>query len=250
MIWRLRGAAKMSEATGADLPLISVVTPTIPGRERLLIDRCIPSVLQQNWPGPLELVIVSDENPVLRRLIGTLQQMEANFGGSSGHARRPIRFIEINDTWKKPDQGIVANGAVPWMIGSRLALGEFISFLGDDDELLPHHAFTHVQAMRAAQTMWSVSKVEFRAHGRFHSVIGDDSYVEGHLDATGIMCWKGALKVATWDPAANIAAVDWKLVNDWREGGLEGVFINDVTGIHHDGWATGSTGKPYHELLS
>ena len=228
-------------------PLVSVVTPTFPGRERPLIDRCIPSVLRQNWSGPLELVIVSDENPSLRRLIATLQQMEADFGGDPP---RTIRFVEINDTWKRPDQGIIANGAVPWMIGSRLALGEFVSFLGDDDELFPHHVSTHVRAMQAVEAMWSLSKVEFRAGNRFWSVIGDESYVEGHLDATGIMCWKGALKVATWDPTAGIAAVDWKLVNDWRMNGLPGVFIPDVTGVHHDGWLTGSTGKPYHVPLS
>lgn len=215
-------------------PLVSVVTPTFPGRERVLLDRCMPSVYGQDWPGVVEHVIVSDENPVLRRALRALDD---------GH--RPVRFVEINNTWKRPDRGIIANGAVPWMIGSRLALGEFMSFLGDDDELLPHHISTHVQAMRAAQATWSLSQVEFRAGNRFHSVIGDESYAEAHLDATGIMCWKGALTVATWDPAAGIAAVDWKLVNDWRMHGLHGAFISQVTGIHHDGWLIGMTGKPY-----
>lgn len=158
--------------------------------------------------------------------------------------KRRFRFIEINDTWKNPATKF-ANGAVPWMLGSRLALGEFISFLGDDDELLPHHVTAHVEAMRAAEAMWSVSKVEFRADGQFWNIIGDSSYALGNLDATGIMCWKGALTVATWDPAAGTPAVDWKLVDDWRKAGLPGVFVDQVTGIHHDGWLVGKTGLPY-----
>lgn len=240
-------------ASVPDEPLVSIVTPTFPGREELLLGRCMPSVRTQNWPGRIEHVIVSDENPALRKTVLGLQQFEdqryrAHGVGNPG-PRRDIRFVEINDTWKNADTK-VANGAVPWMIGSRLALGEFVSFLGDDDELLPHHVSTHVRAMQTAQAMWSLSKVEFRANGDFWNVIGDDSYVPGHLDATGIMCWKGALATATWDPAAGIAAVDWKLVDDWRLSGLPGVFIDQITGIHHDGWLTGSTGLPYHEPLS
>jgi hypothetical protein len=222
-----------------DYPLVSIVTPTFPGRERVLVDRCMASVRALDWPGPVEHVIVSDENPALRT-----QMLMWRFGADV--ARRHVRFVEINDTWKNVATR-AANGAVPWMIGSRLALGEFVSFLGDDDELLPHHVSTHVAAMREAEAMWSLSKVEFRAHGNFWNVIGDESFIEGHLDATGIMCWKGALATATWDPAAGIAAVDWKLVNDWRSAGLRGVFIDDVTGVHHDGWLTGSTGRPYHD---
>lgn len=212
-----------------DEPLVSIVTPTIPGREHLLLSRCIDSVKYQDW-GKVEHVIVSDENPLLR-------------DWAEHDAGSWIRFVEINDTWKDP-VATASHGAFPWMIGSRLALGEFVGFLGDDDELLPHHVPTHVKAIREAEAMWSLSKVEFRANGEFWNIIGDSSFNEGHLDATGIMCWKGALATATWDPRAGIAAVDWKLVHDWIMAGLRGTFIDQVTGIHHDGWLTGRTGKP------
>src|SRR5262245_20321133 len=191
------------------------------------------SVLQQDWPGSVEHVIVSDHNPDLRAMFAELQES----------INRPVRFIEINDTWRNPT-AVASHGAYPWMIGSRLALGDFVGFLGDDDELLPHHVSAHVAAMRVAGAVWSLSRVEFRANGEPWGVIGDDSYAEGRLDATGIMCWKGALAVATWDPGAGIPAVDWKMINDWRTAGLVGAFIDDVTGIHHDGWLTGRTGKP------
>lgn len=230
-------------------PLVSIVTPTFPGRERVLLERCMPSVYRQDWPS-IEFVVVSDENPKIERLAQEawrdLNDAEGRDPDSHllpGWIRR-LRVVQINDTWKN-DATKVANGAVPWLIGSWLALGEFISPLGDDDELLPLHVRTHVETMRATESTWSVSKVEFRANGEFWQVIGDASLAEGHMDATGIMCWKGALNVATWDPAAGIVAVDWKLVDDWRNAGLRGEFIDQVTGVHHDGWVSGMTGKPY-----
>lgn len=202
----------------------------------------MPSVYAQTWPN-IEFVVVSDRNPDIYRLL--YQNSAAYLAAPIGSERR-LRVVEINDTWKN-DATRRANGALPWYLGSLMALGDYISFLGDDDELLPHHVETHLQAMQETHALWSVSQVEFRAAGQHWNVIGDSSFVEGHLDATGIMCHSAALRTATWDPAAGIPAVDWKLVNDWRTAGLPGVFIDQVTGIHHDGWLTGQTGKPYNQ---
>lgn len=242
--------------TEPDSPLVSVITPTFPGREKVLLERCMPSVYAQNWPH-IEFVVVTDENPHLESM---LQKAHSTLGYqlTPAGATREVRCIQINDIWKNPaaragGRGLEvtqANGAWPWFLGSFLGLGQFLSFLGDDDELLPHHVSTHVRAMQTANAAWSLSKIEFRAANTFWNVIGDESYAEGHLDATGIMCWKDALTIANWDPWAGIAAVDWKLVNDWRSRGLQGVFVDKVTGIHHDGWLTGSTGKPYGDPLS
>jgi hypothetical protein len=57
------------------------------------------------------------------------------------------------------------------------------------------------------------------------------------------MCWRGALAVARWNPNGQ-NATDWQMVNDWRNAGLPGVFVEQVTAIHHDGWAAGRSGKP------
>lgn len=194
----------------------------------------MPSVRNQFWGGIVEHIIISDMNPELRQHFRRYHDNECT------------RFIEINDTWKNIDT-CAANGAFPWMVGSRLAFGTFVGFLGDDDELYPEHVSVHVGAMTRAGALWSLSQVEFRAGGEYWNVIGDESYIEGHLDATGIMCHRTALRHASWDPAAGIAAVDWKLVNDWRQLGVPGIFVARVTGIHHDGWLTGMTGKPYSE---
>jgi len=212
-----------------DDPLVSIVTPTFPGREKVLIDRCLVSVADQDWSA-VEHVIVSDRNPYLRRVLIN--------EGPNDH----IRFVEINESWRNPTTE-ASVGAIPWYVGSLLALGEFVGFIGDDDELLPHHVSTHVAAMQEAEAMWSVSQVEFRGNGTFWNIIGDESYELGHLDAGGIMCHKDALQVANWSANGENAA-DHRLVRDWRAAGLRGVFVPQVTAIHHDGWLVGKTGRP------
>jgi hypothetical protein len=209
-----------------DKPLVSIVTPTFPGREEVLIKRCIPSVLNQDW-GNVEHVILSDRNPNLADMLPTDTR---------------IRFAQINETWRNPITE-ASIGAVPWLVGSLMALGEFVGFLGDDDELLPEHVSEHVAAMREHQALFSVSQVEFRAYGVSQMIIGDDTFGHGHLDATGVMCHVSAFTLATWSANGQNAA-DWRLVNDWLRAGARGVHIPKVTGVHNDGWLVGATGRP------
>lgn len=213
-------------------PLVSIVTPTFPGRERELFDRCIPSVAGQEWPN-IEHVIVSDRNPELAAKL---------YGQDQAQDGYRLRFAEINESWRNPTTE-ASIGAIPWMIGTLMAMGEFIGFLGDDDELMPDHVTEHVTAMTAAAAHWSVSRIDFHVAGQPWTTIGDDSYELGHLDATGTMCHRDALRVANWTANGENAA-DYRLVRDWRRAGLVGTFIDETTGIHHDGWAAGKTGRP------
>lgn len=215
------------------MSLVSITTPTFPGREDVLLGRCMPSAAALDWP-TVEHVIISDRNPGLRARI------------QAGRPRRPgydVRYAEINETWRNPvtERSI---GAVPWATASLLALGDYVGFLGDDDELLPDHVTRHVAAMRGAQADFSVSVIEFRVGGQHHSMVGDPSMAHGCMDATGIMCRISALQVATWTANGEVAA-DFRLVADWRAAGLKGQFVGGrPTGIHHDGWAAGKTGRP------
>ena len=214
------------------MTLVSVVTPTIPGREDRLIERCMTSVLHQKWRGIVEHVIVSDRNSDLADAMTKLDKA----------IDRPVRFVEINEAWRNPISE-ASIGAVPWAVGCLLALGEFVAFCGDDDELLPHHVARHIQAMRTAEALWSVSRVDFHVDGQPWTIIGDETYELGHLDAIGIMCHVDALRIANWRANGENAA-DHRLVSDWRAAGLRGVFLDEVTAIHHDGWAAGRTGQP------
>ena len=204
------------------MSLVSIVTPTIPGREDLLLDRCIPSVRAQTWPD-VEHVVVSDRNPGLAEKMTGLPD---------------VRFVQINETWR---DGVKerSTGAIPWQVGSLLALGEYVGFLGDDDELLPDHVERHVAGLEASGSDFTIGPVRFVVRGQDIGVIGDATFAHGHLDSDGIMCRVGSLLVATWRPAGNNAA-DAQLVLDWLASGLRGHFIGGApTAVHHDGWAAG-----------
>lgn len=204
------------------MTLASIVTPTIPGREHLLLDRCIPSVRAQTWT-EIEHVIVSDRNPGLAEKVAGLPG---------------VRFVEINETWRDGYKDR-STGAIPWQIGSLLALGDYVGFLGDDDELLPNHVTRHIVRMVETGADFTVSIVRFAVGGEDRFTVGDDTFELGHLDSDGIMCRVDALRVATWMPAPDNAA-DAQLVRDWRAAGLRAAFLGgEATAIHHDGWAAG-----------
>lgn len=220
-------------------PYVSIVTPTFPGREDLLIDRCIPSVLKQEGV-KVQHVIVSDRNPRLDQLITGSFGLVAK--SVSAFPNYTMTLVEINESWRNPttEQSI---GAIPWYVGSLLALGDFVGFCGDDDELLPEHSRRHVDALIESESHFSVSQIEFRAGGVTQFNVGD-AFEHGRLDATGIFCHKDALQVANWTANGENAA-DWRLVRDWVQAGLRGTILpSPHTGIHHDGWLVGKTGRP------
>lgn len=205
------------------MSLVSVVTPTRPEREELLFSRCLPSVQALDWPH-VEHVIVSDPNPGLGPRLA--------YAAMSTRSGYTIRFAEINDTWRDgtKDKSI---GAVPWHIGCLMASGDYVAFLGDDDELLPHHVSRHVEALQDFD--FSVSPIQFKLRGVDWQIIGD-ALACGSLDATGIMCRREALRTANWHANGEDAA-DWRLVQDWMRAGLKGKLLHGTpTGVHHDGW--------------
>lgn len=207
-------------------PLVAIVTPTMPGREQLLLERCVPSVNRLDW-SDVEHVIVSDPNPDLARRIEDARDR-------AWARQAPIRLAEINGSWRDgvQDRSI---GAVPWRVGSLMALGDYVGFLGDDDELLPDHVRRHVEAMEETGADFTVSVIDFRVGGAHRQMIGD-SFAHGHLDATGIMCRASALRTANWTATGEDAA-DHRLVTDWLRAGLKGHLLGgEPTGIHHDGW--------------
>lgn len=213
------------------MTLVSVVTPTIVGREPLL-RRCRNSVRDLDWP-QIQHVLVSDRNP-------TFAAQHA-YESTPGWCRNLVA-VQINESWRTPDAE-ASIGAIPFRVGSLLALGEFVAFCGDDDELLPDHVTRHVTAMREAEAMFSVSAVDFRTGGEHRMVVGP-SFEHGQLDAIGIMCHVDALKVASWS-ADGTNAADWRLVRDWQAAGLRGVLVpGPPTAIHHDGWLAGRSGRP------
>jgi hypothetical protein len=199
-------------------------------REHLLVERCMASVQRQRYDGIIDHVIISDLN------VGVPDRVAARVP-QSGH--RPYRVIEINDTWRNP-LTMRCTGSFPWRHGCFMAHGEFVAFLGDDDEFLEHHIEMAVSTMETEQTTFSLSQVAFYGHGRYALTIGDESFALGHMDATGLVCRRENLRVANWDIAPleepDFNAGDYRMVRDWQAAGLRGSFIPQITANHHDGW--------------
>jgi hypothetical protein len=211
-------------------PHVTIVTPTRPGRETELYERCMQSIADQRYDGSIDHIIVSDRNPKVHQIA---ESARLDF---ESHSRDPYhaQVVEINNTWANMTT-IKSVGAIPWYIGSMLAHGVYVGFLGDDDEYLPHHVETHVSTMERTEADFSVSATRFFVRGEPKQVIGGDQFAHGHLDATGIMCRREALRTANWTANGEDAA-DWRLVRDWLAGGLKGELIPEVTSNHHDGW--------------
>lgn len=217
--------------------MISIVTPTFPGREQVLMERCIPSVQKQRFTfhtipaQPIQHIVVSDRNPVLRHAMT--------------YKYPNVIFAEINEIWRN-DFSESCTGAFPWGVGSLLAMGEVVGFLGDDDEYLSSHVQLHLQTMAETGADFTISEVQFQVDGVPKFVVGDNSFQLGHLDSDGIMCKVHCLKSANWsisDVDGN--AADYRLVRDWRSAGLKGALVpGGPTAIHHDGWLAGKSGRP------
>jgi hypothetical protein len=204
-------------------PLVSIVTPTFPARQNVLLDRCVPSVGRADWP-EVEHIIVSDPNPALPGLL-------ENHPGP--HAE--IRLAQIGDIWRDGVQDR-STGAVPWAVGSLMALGEYVGFLGDDDEMGEHHIRRHVEALQTTGADFTVSVIEFRVRGQHYRNIGT-SFNHGDLDSIGIMCRRSALRTMNWSANGQDAA-DYRLVRDWLARGLRGHLLGgEPTSVHNDGWA-------------
>lgn len=112
---RLRGGTRLKGAVAEgskDLPLVTVITAVL--NMRLYIAGCLESVLQQDYPN-IEHIVID--------------------GGSSDGTVDVLReYDDRIGLWtSKPDRGLYD----AWNIALPDARGEWICFIGADDELLP-----------------------------------------------------------------------------------------------------------------
>ena len=204
--------------------LVSVITPSRRGGPEL--QRCAASVANQTIRS-VEHIIVVDEGA----------ERTVQFGTE--------RVFELNDLWRTPTT-IKSTGAWPWFIGTQFARGEFITFLGDDDEMLPHHCERHVEAMQETGADYSLSKVDFYVDGEYAMTIGDGRVAITHLDSDCIACRRETLRVANWQ-ANGGNSPDFEMVLRWHNAGLKGCFVDEVTCRHNDGWLSTPEMRPILE---
>ena len=137
----------------AAAPLVSIL---IRSMDRPTLQRALHSAAAQTWPN-LEIVVVAACGASHRDL-------PTWFEG------RPLRLVRSGSTLPRPQ---AANAALD------AAHGKWINFLDDDDELLPHHVATLMNAPRARgeRVLFSATNV-LAADGQ---VLGQVSHAGNHV---------------------------------------------------------------------
>lgn len=110
-----------------DLPLISIITPTKDARIETLIG-AIKSVWNQNYQGPIEHIIVGDDVSVEHLMQFTLEAKR--HGVSLVCVRAPA---PLNRTYPPARMANTRN------YGMLVAMGQYISFLDDDNKFESNH---------------------------------------------------------------------------------------------------------------
>lgn len=106
-------------------PLVSVIIPTVRRPQRLA--QALASVGEQTYPA-VEVVVVNDGGvPVADQVVAYRQQFQ-----------RPVRLVELS----QPGGISVARNA-----GARVAEGEYLALLDDDDRYRPDHLARLVAAL-------------------------------------------------------------------------------------------------------
>lgn len=182
-------------------PKISVITPTWQ-RARLLLGRCIPSVTAQTYPGEIEHVIVSDgPDPAL--------------DGMPGITFLPAHVPAVN-------RGIWAR-----LAGTRLATGDLIAYLDDDNAWRPRHLELLAAAIRDEDASFAYSQARCVNPLGVTWVVGCSRPVFGQIDTSLIVHRAGLLDVATWRPSGRPA--DWDLVDRWLDAGATWAHVPEIT---------------------
>jgi glycosyltransferase involved in cell wall biosynthesis len=182
-------------------PKISVITPTWRRRD-LLVNRCIPSVRAQSYAGEIEHVIVSDgPDPDLAGLPGAVFL----------DAHRPAA-----------NRGIWAR-----LAGTRLATGDLIAYLDDDNAWRPDHLRLLEDAITSRDVSFAYSRAQCQNGAGARWEVGCFRPVFGQVDTSLIVHRAGLLAVADWQPSGRPA--DWDLVDRWLAAGATWAHVPQIT---------------------
>lgn len=182
-------------------PKISVITPTWQRRE-LLTSRCVPSVLAQDYAGEIEHVIVSD-------------------GPDEALAGVPgVVFLDSHRT--ALNKGILAR-----ITGTRLATGELLAYLDDDNAWRPDHLRLLEAAIAGRDASFAYSRAACSNGNGCRWEIGCAPPVFGQVDTSLIVHKRGLLETAAWEPSGRPA--DWHLVDRWLAAGARWAHVPRVT---------------------
>jgi hypothetical protein len=112
--------------------------------------------------------------------------------------------------------------------GAFLAAGEWICYLDDDNEYLPHH----VEAMVAEATRTGADLVCTAWRTPDGGVGGRTPPGTNHTDSSSFLHRAELLKLASWAPETGYAA-DGALIDRWVAAGVAWSFLDEPTMTYH-----------------
>jgi glycosyltransferase involved in cell wall biosynthesis len=194
-------------------PLITVVTPTWQ-RTDLVTTRCIPSVLNQDYPNVEHVVVADGQDLALGREIAHMFPAELESGR--------LKFAELDTHDHAYRWGHRAR-----LRGLELAAGDVVAYLDDDNAYRPQHLRVLAAALAAAPADWGYSQSMMHGHGPSY-IVGAAPPGCGSLDTSAMMHRTGLLDKATWRDEGQ-ETVDWDLAERWLAGYASYVFWPEVT---------------------
>ena len=180
--------------------LVSVVVPSTDRGEGL--ERCLNSILQQDFIGELEVLVVENNS----KNLDVVQEILQRFNGERIH-----HFF----------LGDCVNANVARNFGASKAAGEYIAFLDSDDEWHPRHLAKCLDSVERSQCVCSSffsvkNRVSTSICGHYSGDIVNDLFVEKSIDVrtSALFFLKKAFDVVRFDERLN-KHQDWGLVVDF-----------------------------------
>ena len=198
---------------------ISVITPTWQ-RRQLLMERCVPSVYAQTWR-TVEHVVVSDGPD---RVVADLLAKDL--------WRRPRKTRPlVAEQLAEHIEGTVDYGSRARNHGVKLASGDLIAYLDDDNAYRPDHLELLAEALEDPAVDFAYSRLLTHPGG---AVIGASTPQYGGIDTSLLMHRSDTLDRYGWWPephelAGDKHAPDWGVVERWLEAGATWAHVPVVT---------------------
>ncbi len=201
------------------LPAVTIVTATW-GRPKTIIERAIPSLRGQDYPGPVEHLVITD---------GFDRHLNNILDGAGYNAYNPQRrLVWLGKNWSAPEVVHGGVGVIPRMIGSWMAAGDYVGYLDDDNEYLPHHISTLVAALEDSGAGFATSR--WKDGGPGGPPAGDTPPGRGRTDTNGIMHRASIVPKGTWEHHDGYEN-DGALTERWLAAGISHVFVPEPTYI-------------------
>jgi glycosyltransferase involved in cell wall biosynthesis len=181
-----------------EMPLVSVCIATY-NRPRLLVDRCLRSILAQTYKNFEVWVIGDDAAPETQHAVEQLNDARIHFHNLPQRGTYPL----------SPKRRWMVAGSVPMNEAMRRARGDYVTHLDDDDEFMPDRIERLVSFARAtkADFLWHPFWYESDRGWRIKSC---KELVQGSVTTSSVF-YRAWFKRIEWDLNAHalLEPGDW-----------------------------------------